>query len=242
VSGIVLSISDDAAENPAMTPEKGHTMRASPRTAGAIALSSVALLTALSAGPAQAETPQAAPPRVTSTSGNHCWYEMGSDRSLCAETPDALAVKMYTTYGVVLDERPGEDLPDQVMAPSKKVKQLVKSGRLARTAGGGAQPMGSTFLLIKGYSEKNYGGYSANWTQALSERPCRFAASYPYGQIEYMHNYNFNDKMRSYQVASGCRLNVYKDTVFRGNIRGPSGNSTSLGILDREVSSMSLRY
>jgi hypothetical protein len=239
---MVLAFGNDAERNPAMTPEKGHTMRVPPRTASAIALGSVVLATALTAGSAQATTAATTQPRTASASGNHCWYEMGSDRSMCAETPDALAVKMYTTYGVVLDERPGEHLPDQVMAPSEKVKQLVKSGRLARSAGDGAQPMGSTFLLIKGYSEKNYGGYSVNWTQALSERPCRLAASYPYGQIEYMHNYNFNDKMRSYQVASGCRLNVYKDTVFRGNIRGPSGNSTSLGILDREVSSMSLRY
>lgn len=173
---------------------------------------------------------------------------MGTNRSLCAASQDALAVKMYTTYGVILEERPGEDLPDQVMAPSNKVKQLVKSGRLAKVApgegaldGSMAAPRGSTYLLIKGYAEKNYGGYSVNWTQALSQRPCYAPGNYTYGQIEYMLNFNFNDKMRSYQVASGCRLNVYKDTKFRGNVRGPYGNSTSLGILDMEVSSMSLR-
>jgi len=181
--------------------------------------------------------------RTTDPSGKHCWYEMGTNRSLCAETPDALAVKMYETYGVMLEERPGESLPAQVISPSKKVKQLVKSKRLTRTVSAeAAHPRASTYLLIKGYSEKNYGGYSVNWTQPLSVKPCSYAASYPYGQTEYMRNFNFSDKMRSYQVADGCRLHVYKDTVFRGNIRGPYGNSKSLGILDREVSSMSLRY
>lgn len=221
--------------------EERDIMRSRVRSTGAIILSAASLCGVMVASPASAA--EATSSASLPEGGKHCWYEVGSERSLCAGSEDLLAEKMYTTYGVVLDERPGEDLPDEVMAPARRVHQLVESGRLQRPGSDRAvQPLGSTYLLIKGYSEKNYKGYTVNWTKAMSFKPCGYAASYPYGQIAYMHNFNFNDKMRSYQVAEKCRLRVYKDSVFRGNIRGPYGNSGDLGILDREVSSMSLTY
>jgi|GEM_PF-5079145 len=200
------------------------------RTFGAGAASAAFLGSVLLAAPAQAEE---------NDGPQHCWTNVDTSQSLCAESPDALAVAMYERYGITVQERPGEDLPDAITSPGERAKRAVDGARSAKARAAAPTPRAG-YLLVKGFSQTSYRGDSQTWTTYRDEEPCRVAGSYPYGQYEYLHNYLWNDRMYSYQTAPKCRLNVWSDTVFRGTKRGPYGNSTSLGILNGEVSSMSI--
>lgn len=217
-------------------------MRASLKFFGAITLSGAILSGVLIAGPAQATGASNIPSTSETPTGKHCWFEVDTERALCAETPDALALRMYNEYGVTLDQRPGENLPEEVIKPSAKVKQLVRAGQAARAASPDAtqRAASSSYLLVKAFEDEGYKGYSRTWSVSLQSAPCQVQGNYAYGQYAYMYNYSFNDRMASYQLAPGCRLKVYQDANFRGTMRGPYGNSRSLGILYREVSSMSV--
>lgn len=184
-----------------------------------------------------AATSVGGPAHAAALDREHCWSELDTDRSLCAETEEQLALDMYERYGVTIEARPLEVLPESVTAPGSRAKRIVESAR-AETGAADAPTPRASYILVKGYSGKSYSGYSRTWTAQLSATPCVLQQSYAYGQYEYLHNFNFNDQMRSYHVASGCRLRVYADTKFRGTMRGPYGDSKTLGILDLEVSSM----
>lgn len=195
-------------------------------TGAAVAL----MATTLAGGPAQAAEQE----------GKHCWSEEDTGRSLCASTESRLAIDMYEQYGVTLQARAGEVLPTSVTAPSAHAKRVVDSARRAALdATAGPTPRAS-YLLVKAFEDEGYKGYSRIWSVSLQDAPCRLQQNYAYGQYAYMYNYSFNDRMASYQLAPGCRLKVYADANFRGTMRGPNGNSSSLGILYRQVSSMSI--
>lgn len=174
----------------------------------------------------------------------HCWEEVDTGRAACADTLDELASKMYSDYGVVLGERPGEQLPSTITAPGERVLAKAKAAqgaKVARAVEPEAAAARVSYMLIRGYTATNYKGISKTWSQSLSTPPCRFIGSLQYGQYENLFPQNWNDTMSSYQVADGCKVTVWQNTKFTGTKRGPYGNSKSLGILNKEVSSMSLR-
>lgn len=130
-------------------------------------------------------------------------------------------------------------LPSVVRSPFRDAKAKIDSERRATGEARGNARV--SYLLIRGFVDTRYRGISQTWSSSLSEPPCRYYASLPYGQYESLANLFWNDTMSSYQVAQGCKLNVYEHTKFRGAKRGPYGNSPDLGILNKKVSSMSLR-
>ncbi|WP_439689201.1 hypothetical protein ACRQ4C_14795 [Curtobacterium sp. SP.BCp] len=200
-------------------------------TAAAFVASATLVVSVLSGAPSHAAT--------VSEPAEHCWTEVESGTSMCGKTLDALAEKMYRTHGIILQARPGEVVDDQVTGPSKRAKAKVDSERRATGEARGNARV--SYLLIRGFVDTRYRGISQTWSSSLSEPPCRYYASLPYGQYESLANMFWNDTMSSYQVAQGCKLNVYEHTKFRGTKRGPYGNSPDLGILNKKVSSMSLR-
>lgn len=182
------------------------------------------------AAPASAGTPQS------------CWEEVDTGRSLCASSDQALADAVYTTYGIHLAPRPSEPVSKAMKQPSAKA-QAARAAAMKKTDGSSAVAAvaAQTYLLVKIFDGQNYTGSSKSYTVSLSEAPCRVAQSYTYGQYKVLNpipQANWNDRIRSFQVVSPCRLELYRDDVFRGSKFGPARDTGNLGIMDGEASSM----
>lgn len=212
------------------------------RTASTLVVAAAIVGSVIVASPANA-----APTAGGSASGDQCWTEVDTGRSLCAPTADALAEQMYARYGVTLGARPGETLQASIAAPTQRMlaKRGVAAAEASKARATATEPLATakstTYLLAKIFDGQKFTGGSKLFTVSLQSQPCNSVQNYAYGQEERLWVYGWNDRVRSFQVATKCRLALYSNERFTGTKWGPKHDTGSLGIMDKQASSFSIQ-
>lgn len=160
-----------------------------------------------------------------------CWAEIDSGRSLCADSPRELAAGLETIH-VELRVAPGSSrqAPSGFESAHRPVRNVeVPSQR-------------TSYILAYIFDGQNFTGKSKILTTSVTSTPCQLPQNYVYGQWTNLYFSGpidpWDNRIRSVQTYSGCRIKLFDGTTYSGAPLGPISTGKTLGILDRRASSM----
>lgn len=160
-------------------------------------------------------TASAAPAEQTAAPAQSCSYDLGTGTLVCVDA--------------------GEDLDEAVLEEAHLRVVEPTGGAGAVAAAFTSAGVRTTFIQSQLYDDANYGG---SFFQITNSSACNGSTTWNFGPLG---NVGWSGRVSSFKSFSGCSTKLWSGTSYSGASYGYTVNAASLGSMNDQANSVSMR-